>query len=434
MASGSSKRRRGGHPAKVAERRERERARREGAGGKSALERAVSAACGEALGLGSAFDAELWASALLGSWWPPSLEMLRSDDPEFEVGAPLVEAIAQRENAAAVAALLAIGAVSESELGVLALGRANQLLAAGVPGPAWATAILDAEILGTAVMRESVFDDGCTIFIEASHGDGERHAVGVYIDNNLGVMAKDILLAESIERVGEVLAANPESGGELRLEPIGGAEAGARIRAAMELTDTTLGAPVGEDYAALRSLALLRADSLPGGEVDVDIPELDDADRQRLLADFLASPEGAGVEADTDASEAVRLAIDFCAGYVDGRPLRWSPVVVELFMADWLPRKLLADRAMFEAVPSALDAWVRYAGRVRGIPDWAIATTLDAIPRWAGEMLEGVSDGSGGGGPAKEFLAAAKAAGVDVSDDEALSMFIAGWNARSDAD
>ena len=49
-------------------------------------------------------------------------------------------------------------------------------------------------------------------------------------------------------------------------------------------------------------------------------------------------------------------------------------------------------------------------------------------------MLEGVSDGSGGGGPAKEFLAAAKAAGVDVSDDEALSMFIAGWNARSDAD
>jgi hypothetical protein len=31
-------------------------------------------------------------------------------------------------------------------------------------------------------------------------------------------------------------------------------------------------------------------------------------------------------------------------------------VVVELFMADWIPRKVLADRDLFERLPSALDA------------------------------------------------------------------------------
>jgi hypothetical protein len=35
------------------------------------------------------------------------------------------------------------------------------------------------------------------------------------------------------------------------------------------------------------------------------------------------------------------------------------------------------------------------------------------------------------GGPAKQFLTAAKEAGIDVSDQEALTTFIAGWNARS---
>jgi hypothetical protein len=37
------------------------------------------------------------------------------------------------------------------------------------------------------------------------------------------------------------------------------------------------------------------------------------------------------------------------------------------------------------------------------------------------------------GGPAKQFLTAAKAAGVDVEDGDALKTFIEGWNARSEA-
>ena len=37
------------------------------------------------------------------------------------------------------------------------------------------------------------------------------------------------------------------------------------------------------------------------------------------------------------------------------------------------------------------------------------------------------------GGPAKQFLTAASQAGVDVTDEQALTTFVAGWNARSSA-
>lgn len=426
---GSSKRRRpGGHPAKVAQRRERERSRSQ----ESPLRRTARATCREAATLQDALDAELWASALLGAWWPPPIG-IPADTADMEIGGPIVEEMARLGGPGALAGLIAIGELCETKLGMLALERAEELRDGGIAEPAWATAIVEAKILRTAVMREEIFDDGRTIFVEAIHAGGERHAIGVYIDNNLGVMAKDILMAESIDRVRELMASNPEPGGALTLEPIDPAEAGLRIRDAMKLTDMTLGAPVGEEYATMRSLAILRADQLPYADIDVAVAEMPTEERDALLADFLDSPEAAGIEPGGDDAYLVSLTIDYCAGYVDGRPLRWSPVVVELFMTDWLPRKLLADRATFEAVPVVLEAWVRFAGRRREIPGWAVEVTVEAIARWTEEMLAGADDPAGGG-PGKQFMLAAQQAGVDLGDEQAVASFVAGWNARSDAD
>jgi hypothetical protein len=156
------------------------------------------------------------------------------------------------------------------------------------------------------------------------------------------------------------------------------------------------------------------------------------ADRDRLRDEFLSSPEGASFAADGDEAYTASLAIDFCADYVDGRPLRWSPVVVELFMVDWIPRKVLADQDLLKRVPSALDAWVRFAGRKVGTPAWAVDATREAIRRWRHEMIQRSGDPAAGG-PAKQFLSAANAAGIDVEDADALKTFVAGWNARSEA-
>lgn len=427
MSRGKRARRPSGHPAKVAQRRARERDRTQG----DPLRRAARAACEDAANIDTALDAELMASTLLGSWWPSRLE-LGAGDPDEEIGGPLVAEIARCGGPGALAALIAIAEVSGSELGLDARERAGKLRAAGVPPPPWADAIEECEVLRTAVIREAVFDDGITIFVEGAHAGEEPHAVGVYIDHNLGVMAKDIFLADSIDSVAEVMRTNPDAdaGGILELQPIDPAEACARLHAALDRTDMTLMAPVGEDYAPLRALARLRAYELPLGTVDIEPPEVTIDERDRLLDEFLASPEAAGFEPGGDEALAVSMAIDYCADYVDGRPLRWSPVVVELFMGDWLPRKLLAERAAFEAVPAALASWVRFAGRRRSIPDWAITETIEAIARWTEEMLDRASDADAGG-PATQFLLAAKDAGIDLEDEQAVASFIAGWNARS---
>jgi hypothetical protein len=370
---------------------------------------------------------------MLGAMWEhrTDLPLDEFEDYAFIYGRPLVKAIGRVGGPGARIALAAIAAVDAGELGLVA-GALAEESSTVQPEPSWLPCLGETTITSAAVMREDVFDDGFTLWLEAQHATGDTHAIGVYVDNNLGVMAKDLLLADSIDRVAEVMRENPQDDGEVRLEAIDPADAAAEIHAAMALTDMTFDPPVSEEYSALRALAMLRADEVPGVRIRPQREEMSTAERDALRDEFLSSPEGRGFAGDGDEAFAVSLAIDFCADYVDGRPLRWSPVVVELFMADWVPRKVLADADLLAALPSALDAWVRFAGRKRGIPEWAIETTRQAIPRWRDEMASAGSDPVVGG-PAKQFLMAARQAGVDVTDEEALMTFTANWNARSTA-
>jgi hypothetical protein len=415
----------------VAARRERETARRSVAGATpEAIARKIVQGAEELTG---PWDAELWASQLLGAFWEQRTNVLlhESSDYALTYGGPLVEAVARLGGPEARTALRVIAAMDDGELGGLARELAGRMpdQATEAP-PSWLAGVGETEITAAAVMREDIYDDGFTIFLESRYTTGETHAVGVYIDNNLGVMATDILLADSVDYVAEVMRRSAPDDGELRLEPIDPAVAGAEIHAAMDLTEMTIDPPVSDDYASLRALAMLRADEVPGGGMVTEREEMPDEDRDALRDEFLASPEGRAFAPDGDEAFAVSLAIDFCADYVDGRPLRWSPVVVELFMAGWLPRKVLADAAVFEVVPSALDAWVRFAGAKQGIPEWAIAATQEAIPRWRDEMTSAAGDPANRG-LGMQFLTAAQEAGVDIRDEGALTTFMAGWNARS---
>jgi hypothetical protein len=102
-------------------------------------------------------------------------------------------------------------------------------------------------------------------------------------------------------------------------------------------------------------------------------------------------------------------------------------------MTDWIPRKVLATPELLDRLPAALDAWVRFAARRRGIPDWAANQTRESIVHRAQEMVMTALDPAVGG-PSKRLLLAAKAAGVDLEDEQALGTFIKGWNARSELD
>lgn len=390
-----------------------------------------------AAGIESPLDAEAFAAHLLGMFrkqrhvvpLPDAVEV----DPTLLFGEPLVARLATFSDAGSAITLAAIAQLDDGELGV----RAGELLTSSraiASAPEWIEQIGESEIVGAAVISEAVFDDARTVLLESRNPDGETMAVGVLIDRNLGGLAKDVLLAESIQQVaGSIARHTADDEAELELKRVGPGVAAGLIRDAIARTDMTWDPPVTDDFWPGRALALLRADQTPGVVEPPEPTELSVEERDRLRDEFLASPEGSGFAPDGDEAWVASLAIDFCAGYTDGDPLRWSPVVVEIFMTDWVPRKVLTTPELLACLPAALDAWVRFAGRRRGIPEWATNETRGSIGDWHQEMVEAALDPAVAG-PSKQFLLAAKAAGVDLEDQQAVATFIKGWNARSELD
>jgi len=427
MSHGKRRRRgSGGHPARVADRRRQEQPRRSE---EARLARTIARTAAE---LDRAVDVELWASQLLGMFWKARYELPPVEaaglDPGLVYGEPLLRQLSAVANDGAALAILGLAEVEDGELGILA----KEALDAGglwAKLPRWAADVGESRIVGAAIMRDPVFDDGRTVFIESRHADGETLALGVYIDRNLGGMAKDVLIADSIDQVEQTMHDHrDEQPVELVLDRIEPGIAAGLIQAAIETTDITWDPPVDEDYWDGRALALLRCDQTAEVVEPDDPPELPAVEREALQDAFLASPEGSGFAADGDEAWVASLAINFGADYVGGDPLRWSPVVVELFMADWIPRKVFTTDEFLARVPDALDAWVRFAARTRGMHAEALALTRAAIGDFTSEMSERSADPDLSD-PSKQLLLAAVEAGVDLEDERALKTFIAGWNA-----
>lgn len=141
---------------------------------------------------------------------------------------------------------------------------------------------------------------------------------------------------------------------------------------------------------------------------------------------------GAADEAASTATPATDLArwfVDYACDYGAGDPLRWSPLAVELLLADWLPRKAILDQAEVEALPEVLRRFVRHAGRHKGLVDDLVAETLEAVDRFAPDFAAGMADEEAAG-PAKQLCLEMRAAGVDLTDEAAVDAFIAERNAR----
>ncbi len=228
----------------MAERRERDQARALAGPGPAGLARQIART---AAGLESAVDAEVWASQLLGMFCAQRYRLPLSEaletDPALLYGEPLIRQLARRDDPGAAIAIASIAELEDGELGLQAkelLDSAN--LWRRLPG--WAADLGESVIVGAAVMRDPVFDDGRTVFLESRHADGETLAIGLLIDNNLGGIAKDVLLAESIEMVEATMKEHPlDDGGELVLERIEPGIAAGLVCEAIRLTDMTWDPP-----------------------------------------------------------------------------------------------------------------------------------------------------------------------------------------------
>lgn len=433
MAPRRRRRGSGGHPAKVARQRDRDRQRRSH---ESDPDRSFAAElCQAAAEIGSALEAELFVAQILGAIWSHRDELdLATEPEEAEIahGGRLVTALAERREPVARAVVATIGTVSSTALGSLAFELDEKLEDEGIGIPKWSSDLGRGRVVRSIVVRETVFDDAGTVWLESEFPDEQRLAVGVAIDHNLGSTAYDVLLADSIDLVAELFAehSDPQAAEEMRIEELDPADGAGLVLEAIEMTDHYLDPPVKEEYADHRALALQWSTGIEGGPRRPPEPTpIGEEERTRLLESFLHSPEAAtaSIAADDLAAEIVRLAIDFGSDYTNGDPLRWSPTVVELFMTDWFPRKVVEAAELETAVPAALEAWIRYAGSRREIPQKATDTTVKSIGRWVDEMRNAIQEGAAN--PATQLIRAAKEAGVAIDDKEALEQFMEDWNA-----
>jgi hypothetical protein len=157
---------------------------------------------------------------------------------------------------------------------------------------------------------------------------------------------------------------------------------------------------------------------------------MSEEERDQLLAQFFESDETVGLwgvsreDNEDDAIEHLAHQIlAFSEDYVLGTPLRFSPVMVEIFCLDWAPRKIAIDGDGFTLLPDVLAAWIRFVGRRRGIPEGAIKEAVHAAYDYAPEMIE-LSQDPEEWGPAKTLSLAIQQRGIDPTDKAALDEFI----------
>ncbi len=98
-----------------------------------------------------------------------------------------------------------------------------------------------------------------------------------------------------------------------------------------------------------------------------------------LAAEFLASDEAEDLSDRRAAGWCTDRIIDYGCDQDFRRPLRMSPIKVERFLLDWLPRKVALSPEEQEAMPHVLAAWTRWAGRRSRLQGSSIKATLDAV-------------------------------------------------------
>jgi len=376
-----------------------------------------------------ALGAERWASCLLGALNVGRIidagirERFRADL------VPAVEALGSAEALATLRALSGVGVSTERER---ARAAADRLAACGVREPVWASGVGAGRPVAAALQYEEAFDDGVSVIVEFDGHGEEPYTLGIYIDHNVGGLVKDVFLAGPLSDVRAKLSVRAPNGVQLAVRDLELAEARARIVAALDVLDHTYDPPVDEDVSRLRALIEARVNLLPAGfEFGDEYEDIPQADRERMLEAFLASMPGKRWVGDEHAEDVVATAIDFGADYNYGGPLRWSPVVVEIFMT-WVVRMVIHEPAFFARVPDVLVDWVAYAGGLRDVPSAALNEAIEAVAAYRDDMLDAVSDPDAWG-PAKAFAVAAHSAGVDLSDSAALDEFVEQYNGQLQA-
>ena len=359
-------------------------------------------------------EVEQWASGWLGQAWLNA--PLGDREAEATLCREVVGRCVTRPSAhglAAVAALRRAAPPGEHAM----LDETIDELRLSQPAPPW----LDAEFTPVRARRAvDVYDSERVLFIE--YGPHTLLAQMLTVGGTL------------VEKLSLVRPGAADAWDDLRepdevpmpLQDVPVEEALADLAGALRYTDMIWPRHEDEDYVDLRALAWARSRAhlpeWPGFE------PLADGERAGLVDAF--------VEQTTDSAGHRRLAelfLDYGDGYLNHRPLGWSPDAVAMFLADWLPRKAFLDEDDRAALPGALRSWLRFALRRRGVADEWITPVTAAVDTWLPQFEQAFDDDTSWG-PAKQIAAELQAAGIDPRDTDAVDAVIGRLNAERLAD
>ncbi len=286
---------------------------------------------------------------------------------------------------------------------------AAALAGAGVAEPPWAGQIGRVRV-GECWRLADVYGDQASLLMVFDYGR-RRHGLVALVDfNHLGGWVKDLFVTAEPARTLRELRKAALSEPLTRLEQVDPAAARGLLEDGLAATDATWQPEVSQELRQYRALALARCRAMPeparSGSPDREIGE---AEREAVVAEFLASSQ-AGDLPDSDAARhCARLLVDFGADYDGGKPLRVSPAKVEGFLHDWVPAKVMLDDEDRDAMPAVVAAWVRWAGERTGLPAEAVAE-LGEIAVDCGAHFAEVYEESADASPLQLFLQ-----GLDIS-------------------
>ena len=257
--------------------------------------------------------------------------------------------------------------------------------------PRWLRPLAPLEVSEALVMGH-VLGDGDNVMLDVRTASGDPLTAVIYIDHNLGTLVKDAFVLDApldqvAGRFREIAADEPDT----TFEELHLADARARVEEAIELAAITYPPFETDTWPASRPLIerLLRA--LPEGGTGHVRPDWSEADREALLERFLASPHGRAHD-DEDGRDLLESLLWFACDYGPGDPMRWSPVAVEILLADWLPRKVVAPFDHLAKAPDLLRDLIRFCHAERDLRHELTADTLAAVDEWEADYLDTIGD------------------------------------------
>ncbi|GAA2126473.1 hypothetical protein GCM10009727_15690 [Actinomadura napierensis] len=370
----------------------------------------------ELLAVRSPLDAELIVSEILGSWWG---HRVTAGDVEVVIGEALADHAARAGTPAALALLTGMAYLGTPRQAARAERAALELMERGVARPGWADRVGMVEPEECFVSRD-VYGDQDSIVCTYTYGGADRHALVVLVDRNKAGavpyadapfspasrsspragrppacgMVRDAWVSSQVDKLLDHCRREGRDNPLMRFEQLDPRDTKALLRSALDLTNDTTEPPVNDTFGSYHAFVRARVGILPPGGRLPQPPVYGRDRRATIAARFLASDEAGDLSDLSAASRCVDRIIAYGCTHDFGRPLRVSPIKCEMFLLDWLPRKVLLSPAEQEAVPHVLAAWVRWAGKRTGLPEEGVRATLDAVWDATGKFAEAYRDPS----------------------------------------